>query len=208
MEPTVVSQSVGGIVLCGGRSSRMGHPKLTLPFGNESMLARVVRILRTTVRSVIVVAAREQDVPPLPSDVRILRDDQEYLGPLAGMAVGLRGLAGEVDAAYVSSCDAPLLSSAFVAEIVRRLGSRELAVPKEGDFHHPLAAVYRTSLAERAGQLIAAQRLRPLFLIQASDSVEIPIDELRGVDPQLQSLRNLNRPEDYEEALRLAGLAE
>lgn len=208
MEPTVVSQSVGGIVLCGGRSSRMGHPKLTLPFGNESMLARVVRILRTTVRSVIVVAAREQDVPPLPSDVRILRDDQEYLGPLAGMAVGLRGLAGEVDAAYVSSCDAPLLSSAFVAEIVRRLGSRELAVPKEGDFHHPLAAVYRTSLAERAGQLVAAQRLRPLFLIQASDSVEIPIDELRGVDPQLQSLRNLNRPEDYEEALRLAGLAE
>ena len=208
MEPTVVSQSVGGIVLCGGRSSRMGHPKLTLPFGNESMLARVVRILRTAVRSVIVVAAREQDVPPLPSDVRILRDDQEYLGPLAGMAVGLRGLAGEVDAAYVSSCDAPLLSSAFVAEIVRRLGSRELAVPKEGDFHHPLAAVYRTSLAERAGQLVAAQRLRPLFLIQASDSVEIPIDELRGVDPQLQSLRNLNRPEDYEEALRLAGLAE
>ena len=208
MEPTVVSQSVGGIVLCGGRSSRMGHPKLTLPFGNESMLARVVRILRTTVRSVIVVAAREQDVPPLPSDVRILRDDQEYLGPLAGMAVGLRGLAGEVDAAYVSSCDVPLLSSAFVAEIVRRLGSRELAVPKEGDFHHPLAAVYRTSLAERAGQLVAAQRLRPLFLIQASDSVEIPIDELRGVDPQLQSLRNLNRPEDYEEALRLAGLAE
>lgn len=208
MEPTDVSQSVGGIVLCGGRSSRMGRPKLTLPFGGEPMLARVVRILRSTLGHVVVVAAPDQEVPLLPSDVRILRDDQEHLGPLAGMAVGLRALADEVDAAYVSSCDVPLLNPAFIAEIVRRLGSHELAVPKEGDFYHPLAAVYRTSLAERARQLVAAQRLRPLFLIQASDSVEIPVDEMRGVDPELQSLRNLNRPEDYETALRLAGLVD
>lgn len=206
MEPATVSQSVGGIVLCGGRSSRMGQPKLTLPFGDEPMLARVVRILRTTLSPVVVVAAAGQKVSPLPSDVRILRDEQEHLGPLAGMAVGLQALSGQVESAFVSSCDVPLLRPEFIAEMVRRLGSHELAVPKEGDFHHPLAAVYRTSLAERTRQLVAAQRLRPLFLIQASDSVEVSIDELRAVDPKLDSLRNLNRPEDYEAALRLAGL--
>ena len=203
-----MSQSVGGIVLCGGQSSRMGRPKLTLSFGDEPMLVRVVRILRTTVSPVIVVAAPDQEVPLLPSDVRILRDEQEHLGPLAGMAVGLRALVGEVEAAFVSSCDVPLLRPEFITEMVRWLGSHELAVPKEGDFHHPLAAVYRTSLAESARQLVVAQRLRPLFLIQASDSVEVPVDELRRVDPELHSLRNLNRPEDYEAALRLAGLAE
>lgn len=195
-------------MLCGGRSSRMGQPKLTLPFGDEPMLVRVVRILRTTVSPIVVVAAPGQEVPPLPSDVRILRDEQEHLGPLAGMSVGLQALAGEVEAAFVSSCDVPLLRPEFVAEMIRRLSGHELSVPKEGDFYHPLAAVYRTSLAERTRQLVAAQRLRPLFLIQASDSVEVSVDELRAVDPQLQSLRNLNRPEDYEEALRLAGLAE
>lgn len=208
MEPASVSQSVGGIVLCGGRSSRMGQPKLTLPFGEEPMLARVVRILRATVSPVVVVAAPGQEVPPLPSDVRILRDEQEHLGPLAGMSVGLQALAGEVEAAFVTSCDVPLLRPEFIAEMIRRLSCHELAVPREGNFHHPLAAVYRTSLAERACQLVAAQRLRPLFLIQASDSVEVSVDELRAVDPQLQSLRNLNRPEDYEAALRLAGLVE
>lgn len=208
MEPAAVSQSVGGIVLCGGRSSRMGRPKLTLPFGDEPMIGRVVRILRATVGPVVVVAAPGQEVPPLPNDVRILRDDQEHLGPLAGLAVGLRALAGEVDAAFVSSCDVPLICSEFIVEIIRRLGSHELAVPKEGDFYHPLAAVYRTSLADRAGHLVAAQRLRPLFLIQASDSVEIPVGELRAIDPDLQSLRNVNRPEDYEATLRLAGLVQ
>ncbi len=208
MDPASVSQSVGGIVLCGGRSSRMGRPKLTLQFGNEPMLARVVRILRTTVNPVVVVAAPGQEVPRLPSDVRILRDEHEHLGPLAGMSVGLQALAGEVEAAFVTSCDVPLLMPEFIAEMIRRLSGHELAVPKEGDFHHPLAAVYRTSLAERASQLVATQRLRPLFLIQASDSVEVSVDELRAVDPELQSLRNLNRPEDYEAALRLAGLVE
>ncbi len=172
------------------------------------MLVRVVRILRTTVNPVVVVAAPGQEVPPLSSDIRILRDEQEHLGPLAGMSVGLQALAEEVEAAFVSSCDVPLLLPEFVADMIRRLNGHELAVPKDGDFHHPLAAVYRTSLAERTRLLVAAQRLRPLFLIQDSDSVEVSVDELRAVDPQLQSLRNLNRLEDYEAALRLAGLVE
>ena len=206
MQATVVSQSVGGIVLCGGRSTRMGQPKLTLPFAGEPMLLRVVRALQTTVNPVVVVAAPDQEVPPLPSDVRLLRDEQEFLGPLAGIAVGLQALLGEVEAAFVSSCDVPLLRPEFIAEMIHRLGHHDLAVPKDGKFHHPLAAVYRTSLAETAGQLVAAQRLRPLFLIQACDSIEVPVDELRGVDADLRSLRNLNCPEDYEAALRLAGL--
>lgn len=199
----MVTQSVGGIVLCGGQSSRMGRPKLTLPFGDELMLPRIVRILRSVVSPVVVVAGPNQEVPPLPDDVRVVRDEQEHLGPLAGIEIGLRSLRGVVDVAYVSSCDVPLLRPEFIAEMIRRLGSHELAVPREGNFHHPLAAVYRTSLTERVHQLVADQRLRPLFLIQTSDAVEVSVAELMAVDPHLNSLRNLNQPEDYEEALSI-----
>ncbi|HLQ46686.1 MAG TPA: NTP transferase domain-containing protein, partial [Planctomycetaceae bacterium] len=124
-----MTQSVGGIVLCGGKSSRMGRPKLSLPFGSELLLPRVVRILREVVSPVVVVAAPDQLVPPLPSNVLIVRDEQEYLGPLAGMEAGLRALADAVDVAFVSACDVPLLRPEFIAEMVRRLGSHELAVP-------------------------------------------------------------------------------
>lgn len=203
-----MTQSVGGIVLCGGQSSRMGRPKLTLPFGDELMLPRIVRILRSVVTPVVVVAGPTQEVPPLPDDVQVVRDEQEHLGPLAGIEIGLRALLGVVEAAYVSSCDVPLLQPEFISEMIRRLGSHELAVPREGKFHHPLAAIYRTSLAERAHQLVAGQRLRPLFLIESSDAIEVAVEELMTVDPKLHSLRNLNRPEDYEEALRLAGFVE
>ena len=73
----------------------------------------------------------------------------------------------EVDAAYVSSCDVPLLLPEFIREMIRRLGPHELAVPREGDFHHPLAAVYRTSLRDSVRQLVSDKRLRPLFRLRA-----------------------------------------
>ena len=51
--------SLHGIILCGGKSRRMGQPKAWLPLGGETVLARVLRLLRPTVESIIVVAAGE-----------------------------------------------------------------------------------------------------------------------------------------------------
>ena len=59
--------TAGGIVLCGGKSTRMGVAKATLPFGPETMLQRVVRLLGTTVSPIAAVAARDQVLPELPA---------------------------------------------------------------------------------------------------------------------------------------------
>src|SRR5271157_2359743 len=52
---------IGGIVLCGGQSTRMGRSKAWLAFGKETMLQRVVRILSETLSPIIVVAAPDQE---------------------------------------------------------------------------------------------------------------------------------------------------
>src|SRR5437588_2934689 len=85
---------VGGIVLCGGQSKRMGRPKAWLPFAGELMLPRVVRLLNEVVSPIIVVAAPEQDVPPLPEGINIVRDEESGRGPLEGLAAGLTALQG------------------------------------------------------------------------------------------------------------------
>jgi molybdopterin-guanine dinucleotide biosynthesis protein A len=190
----------GGVVLCGGRSSRMGRPKAWLPFGDELMLQRVVRVLHEVVEPVVVVAAVGQDVPPLPAGVEIVRDEIEGRGPLQGLAAGLAAL--EADAAYLSSCDVPFLSPTFVRRMLELLGESSVAVPKVGNFHHPLAAVYRTSVLPVVADLLAADRLRPVFLFDAVPTRVVEPRELAEVDPTFQSLRNLNTPEDYEAALR------
>ena len=198
---------VGGVVLCGGRSSRMGRPKLALPFGAEQMLERVVRILSEAVPTVAVVAAPEQQLPDLAEGVRIARDEQEYLGPLAGLAKGLAALRADFDAAYISSCDVPLLRPEFVRRMIELLGDEDIAIPRDGQYHHPLAAVYRTRLEDDVRELLRGGRMRPVFLLERCRVREVDVETLREVDPNLDSLRNLNEREDYEAALRDAGFA-
>lgn len=199
--------SIAGIVLCGGRSSRMGQPKLSLPFGPELMLHRVVRILSEVVSPIVVVAAPRQELPELPPDVLIARDEQEHLGPLAGLAAGLAALPQDMDAAYVSSCDVPLLRPEFVRRMIESLGEHDIAIPRDGQYHHPLAAVYRTHLKNDVQELLRANRMRPVFLLERCRVNEVDVEALRAVDPELDSLRNLNQPEDYAAALRDAGFA-
>ena len=193
---------VGGIVLCGGRSSRMGRPKAWLPFGDETMLQRVVRIVREVVDPVVVVAAPDQDVPSLPAEIEIVRDIEQGRGPMQGLLAGLTALEGKVDAAYLSSCDVPLLQPAFVQRMIDLLGDHAIAVPQVDGFPHPLAAVYRLAVQPAVRELLAANRLRPAFLFDALPTVRVSADQLVVVDPQLLSLRNLNTPDEYEAVLR------
>src|SRR3954464_8854944 len=87
----------GGIVVCGGRSTRMGSSKALLPFGPETMLQRVVRLLGTVVSPLVVVAAPEQALPELPASVSITRDEREGRGPLEGLRAGLKALRPDVE---------------------------------------------------------------------------------------------------------------
>ena len=193
---------VAGIVLCGGQSSRMGRPKAWLPFAGETMLPRVVRLLRKVVEPVLVVAAPGQDVPPLPAEVAVLRDEEQGRGPLQGLAAGLAALRGRADVAYLSSCDVPFLRPAFVRRLIDLLGEHAICVPRVGHYHHPLAAVYRLEVQESVRKLLAENRLRPVFLFESVPTRVVEATELASVDPTFQTLRNLNTPEEYEAALR------
>jgi molybdopterin-guanine dinucleotide biosynthesis protein A len=193
---------VGGIVLCGGQSKRMGRPKAWLPFAGEVMLPRVVRLLGEAVEPIVVVAAPDQELPPLPNGVLTVRDEERGRGPLQGLAAGLAALDGRADAAYASSCDVPFLRPAFVRRLIDLLGDSQICVPRVGEYHHPLAAVYRVEVLDTVRQLLAENRLRPFFLFEAVPTRVAGPAELADVDPTFQTLRNLNTPEEYEQALR------
>lgn len=193
--------TAGGIVLCGGRSTRMGAPKATLPFGSETMLQRVVRLLGTVVTPIVAVAAREQQLPELPDGVIITRDEREQRGPLEGLRAGLRALPDSVDIAYVTSCDVPLLVPAFVSRMIELLGDHDIAVMEIDGFAHPLSAVYRRGTLPEVESLLARDKLRPVFLFDAVRTRRVRPEEMVSVDPQLYTLRNLNTPEDYQAAL-------
>ena len=183
----------------------MGQPKPMLPFGGEPMLLRVARVVQEVVEPVVVVAGVRQPLPPLPASLILARDRCEDRGPLEGLAVGLATLGHEVDAAFVTSCDVPLLLPAFVRRIVELAQGYDAAAPYLEGFYEPLAAVYRACLLPRVEVLLAAGRLRPVYLLEAARTRRVLAHELTDVDPHLQSLQNVNTPAAYQAALRHAG---
>jgi molybdenum cofactor guanylyltransferase len=195
----------GGIILCGGTSRRMGTPKAMLPFGPEKMLQRVVRLMGQAVQPLVVVAAPTQTLPELPPEVLLVRDREPGQGPLEGLRAGLVAIRPQADAAYVTGCDVPLLQPAFVQRMIGQLGTHEIAVPVEGRFYHPLAAVYRTGVVPQIEWLLDQQLRKPRLLFDRVPTCEVPVERLRDVDPELLTLANLNQPEDYLAALALAG---
>ncbi len=198
----------GAVVLCGGESRRMGRPKAWLPFGLELMLQRVVRLVGTVAGPIVVVAAPGQDLPQLPAGASIVRDSIAGRGPLQGLAAGFEALDEEVDLVYATGTDVPFLEPKWITQLAALIGEDDLAIPSIGDYYHPLAALYRKRVVLPAIQYLLEQdRLRPLFLVEAVKTRVVLEHEMRVVDPDLGTLRNLNHPEEYEQALRDAGLS-
>jgi molybdopterin-guanine dinucleotide biosynthesis protein A len=151
---------------------------------------------------VVVVAAPGQDLPPLPGSLAIVRDEVAGRGPLQGLAAGLSALPDSVEFAYATATDVPFLEPDWIGRLRDLIGDDDLAIPHVDGYHHPLAALYRRATVLPAVRaLLAADRLRPFFLVESVRSRVVVADELRGVDPGLRTLRNLNTPEDYERAL-------
>jgi molybdopterin-guanine dinucleotide biosynthesis protein A len=206
MEPRVFRPGdAGGIVLCGGKSTRMGTSKALLPFGPETMLQRVVRLLGEIVTPIVAVAAGDQVLPDLPGDVIVTRDEREGRGPLEGLRAGLKALPEHVEAAYVTSCDVPLLVPGFVTQMLELARGYDVAVMEIDGFPHPLSAVYRRTTLPHVEDLLAHDRLRPVFLFEAVRTRRVRPEEMTA-DPDLLTLRNLNTREEYEQALGVAGL--
>ncbi len=132
-------------------------------------------------------------------------------GPLAGILAGLVAAAGSADAVYVSAVDMPHLRPAFVRRVVQGLDDEtDVVLPEAHGFRHPLAAAYRTALAGPLGEIVAAGGFKPaeLYAVVRTRVVDpewlLADPVLRAADPRLDSLLNVNDPDDYAAAHAVA----
>ena len=187
----------------------MGTPKAALEWHGSTLLRRTVGIMaRATSGPVVVVRAAGQDLPELPEGTVVADDPREGRGPVQGIAAGLAALDGRADVAFIGSTDMPFLHPAFIRRVLRVLDSEgtDVALPVARGYKQPLAAAYRVCLAGAAERLVSQDRLRPAFLfdecrVETLDDAALKRDPvLAALDPDLDSVLNVNTPADYEAA--------
>ncbi len=199
---------VGGIVLAGGRSSRMGAAKASLEWHGSTLLRRVAGLVERSVDGpVVIVRSPGQPLPRLPASWEVVDDLHPGRGPLEGLAAGLRALDGRAELAYASSTDVPFLHTSFVGAVVGGIGGGDaVCVPVIGRRWQPLAAVYRTSVLPILDDLLGAGELRVSDLFDRCRVRRLDRAGLlasAGVaagDPELESVVNLNDPAAYAAA--------
>lgn len=189
--------SVTGIVLAGGRSSRFGGDKLGADLAGRSLLARTIDAVRPLVDDVLVVGQTR----PIPG-VTWVPDERPFEGPLAGLAAGLRAARGEL--ALVVGGDMPLVSGAVLRLLLDRVVD-EPAVPvaclADDDAPRPLPLALRRdpALAAALANLEAGHRsLRGL--LERLNGAAIPSGRWREVDPEADSLADIDTPADLDHA--------
>ncbi len=180
----------------------MGRSKAWLPFPDRPLLEVVVEAVSAQLRPVIVVAAKGQDLPCLPPQIELLRDPIPDQGPIRGLATALDALRGRADWAFVIGTDAPVIHPDWIAGLTAHAEGVDLVLPHVDERDHPLSALYRIEAAAPVlHQRLVTGTLRLRDLAHGLTTRRIEEATLRQIDPLLDTLRNLNTPEDYRRAL-------
>jgi molybdenum cofactor guanylyltransferase len=185
------------VILAGGLSRRMGRDKATLPAGDGTLIEHLVRRLAPMVDETIIAGGSPQ---PNPSGVFRVDDTYPGLGPLAGMHAGLT--AARHPHVWVVGCDLPDVEPDMVTLLRGLAGDYEAVVPRIEREPEGVCALYARTLASRIEPLLEAGERSIKALLAASNVRYVTVDELRAVDPELRSFRNVNSPADYQAWLK------
>lgn len=189
---------IAGLVLAGGRSSRLGQDKALLLANGIPLVAWQYAILERLVAPVYVVqAARQRFEVALPT----LIDDIPDVGPMGGITRGLEFLAA--GAAFVCATDMPLLRPSFVSGLCNLLGDADLAIPERDGHLEPLCAIYSTRCLPALKALLAAGDHRLHAIVSRVHARRVPEAIWRQWDEHGVSFLNINTPEDLATVQRV-----
>ena len=196
---------LSGVILAGGKGSRIGGDKGLVEVGDRPMLLHVLRALSGITDDIIIAVgsgcgpAYQQS---LGHGVRTVEDRTPGRGPLEGLSNAFR----EAEQAYVAvvPCDVPLLRTEVMQLLAHRAAGRDGAVPIVGGFLEPLVAVYRreTGLRRFADELETGVG-KVSNALEHMDICRVEETDLREVDELLLSFWNVNSKEDLKKAEKM-----
>lgn len=189
-----------GIILTGGKSSRMGRNKAFLKLNGEVIIEKTVRLFKGLFDEVILVTNSPDEYKYL--NTRIVSDIYPQGGSLIGIYSGLYHASSQYS--FVAACDMPFLKKDFIEYLIKQTDNYDIVIPFSKDGQEPLHAVYsRACLKPMEGQ-IKKGNLKIIDVIPAVNVRRIEKDEIIPFDPEFTSFINVNTPSELERAEKIA----
>ncbi len=209
---------ISAILLAGGKSSRMGRDKAFLEYDPGSFIYRIAsEMLKISDDLMVVIGKKDKtqfehaleglkgDGPEDAFDqrLRILNDQYDLQNPLGGMLTGFVNARNRY--AAIVGCDMPLIKSSVFEYLYSHVFGYDCCIPINEENHNvePLCSVYNVKRSIEASFLaIEDGKVGPKHFVSYLSRVNyVPISKIRAIDPNLDSIVNINYPREYAELL-------
>lgn len=191
-----VQQRITGVILAGGKSSRMGRNKALMTLGGQRLIDRVVKTMRAVFTDLLLVT----NSPDVYADIGL---------PMVGDVMPDKGsLGGIYSAIYhvttpyclVVACDMPFLNAAVLQYLVDHIADNDVVVPEIDGEMQPLHAVYGKACLPPITQRLERNRLKVVGFFPDVRVRTVTASELEPIDPELLTFQNLNTLEEFQTA--------
>lgn len=203
ISPRVLPQNqiagIAGVILAGGKSSRMGRNKALLEVKGERMIESVYQIISELFREVLLITNTPEIYDFIPC--RKIGDIYPGMGPLAGIHAALSLCLAE--RAFVVACDMPELNPAVIRELCKVKESVDVVIPESPRGLEPLHSVYAKSSLPKIEEMLLSGNSRILSFLDIADVKVVSQCKIASLDHDYTSFRNVNTPEDYRQLGKL-----
>jgi molybdopterin-guanine dinucleotide biosynthesis protein A len=196
---------ITGIILAGGKGSRLGREKSLLNVGEKQLINRVIAAIQQVCQEILIVTSKEQytNLAAAKLDASIVVDLFPGRAALGGIYTGLN--TAKTFHSLVVACDMPLLNSKLLSYIADIAPGFDIVIPKLGTQLETLHAVYSKNCLEYIKRLIDSNNLQIFEFFNSVKIRHVGEDEINRYDPHHLSFLNINTIEDLENAEKLIG---
>lgn len=191
-------KDITGIILCGGKSSRMQTNKALLKLGDKTVIEIVAAKLKSIFNEVLISAnnCNEYDFLNLP----VVNDYFVGKGPLAGIHSALKY--SSTDKNFIISCDMPLISVELIKYLINLNSEKSILLPKSNRRIQQLCGIYSKSVIDEIENIFKLSEKDKNIkgsvyeLLERASNEIIDVDDLNFYSKNI--FLNMNSPEDYE----------
>ena len=183
---------ISGIILSGGKSSRMGKNKAFIEIDGVPIIQRIHTLFKSLFSETVIVTNEVELFRNL--EAKIYRDLIPNQGALGGLYTGI--YYSSLSHAFCVACDMPFLKSSVIRYLIHKMEGYDVVVPRTEDGLEPLHAIYSKNCLDPIRKILEHKQFKVLDFYPMVKVNIVEESEFRSLDPARESFLNVNTPEE------------
>lgn len=188
-----MKKNITGIILAGGKNSRMGKNKAFLEINGKRLIDKVLDVYQILFSEIIIVTNDPLAYVDIPNSI-IVTDIYKGKGSLGGIYSGL--FYASNDYSFVAACDMPFLKKDFIIYMIDQIGRNDIIVPELSEGFQALHAIYSRRCLPLMKKRILSDNLKISGLFKEMHLLKITEEIISPFNVEGNLFVNINTPED------------